>query len=137
LSGKNGRGKHINNFGLGEHGRSRTNVWTYAGANAFGRDRLSELEMHPTVKPVALVADAIRDCSHRGDVVLDCFGGSGTTLIACENTGRKARLIELDPVYCDLIVRRWQKLTGERAVHANTGVAFDARAKRKSSVGIA
>jgi DNA modification methylase len=132
---KNGRGKHINNFGLGEHGRSRTNVWTYAGANAFGRDRLSDLEMHPTVKPIALVADAIRDCSLRGDLVLDCFGGSGTTLIACEKTERKARLIELDPVYCDLIVRRWQPLTGERAVHADTGVAFDAIAKRKKSAG--
>lgn len=134
---KYGRGKHINNFGLGEHGRSRTNVWTYAGANAFGRDRLSDLEMHPTVKPVALVADAIRDCSHRGDLVLDCFGGSGTTLIACEKTRRKARVIELDPAYCDLIVRRWQKLTGKRAVHAETGVAFDATAKRKKTAGAA
>jgi DNA modification methylase len=134
---KHGRGKHINNFGLGEHGRSRTNVWTYAGANTFGRDRLSDLEMHPTVKPVALVADAIRDCSRRGDMILDSFGGSGTTLIACEKTGRKARLIELDPSYCDLTVRRWQKLTGERAIHAETGVAFDAIAKRKKIAGAA
>jgi DNA modification methylase len=86
--------------------------------------------MHPTVKPVALVIDAIRDCSRRGDIVLDGFGGSGTTLIACEKTGRKARLIELDPTYCDQIVRRWQKLTGQKAVHGITGKPFD---KTKSS----
>jgi DNA modification methylase len=122
---KHGRGKHINNIQLGRHGRNRSNVWTYAGANAFGADRLDELAMHPTVKPVALVADAIRDCSRRGDLVLDSFGGSGTTLIACERTNRQARLIELDPIYCDQIVRRWQKLTGRKAVQAVTGVAFD------------
>ena len=91
----------------------------------FGADRLDELAMHPTVKPVALVADAIRDCSRRGDLVLDSFGGSGTTLIACERTNRQARLIELDPIYCDQTIRRWQKLTGGKAVHAVTGVAFD------------
>jgi DNA modification methylase len=122
---KHGRGKHINNIELGKHGRSRSNVWTYAGANVFGADRLDELAMHPTVKPVALVAEAIRDCSRRGDLVLDSFGGSGTTLIACERTTRQARLIELDPIYCDQIVRRWQKLTGRKAVQAVTGVAFD------------
>ena len=130
---KYGRGKHINNFGLGEHGRNRTNVWTYAGANAFGHSRLSDLEMHPTVKPVALVADAIRDCSHRGDLVLDSFGGSGSTLIACEKTERKARLIELDPAYCDLIVRRWQKLAGKKAIHAESGMAFEAITSRKGT----
>lgn len=81
--------------------------------------------MHPTVKPVALVADAIRDCSRRCDLVLDCFGGSGTTLIACEQTHRKARLIEVDPVYCDQIVRRWQELTGKTAVHQLTGKPFN------------
>lgn len=85
---KNGRGKHVNNIELGRYGRNRSNVWTYAGVNAFGPDRLDELAMHPTVKPVALVADAIRDCSRRGDIVLDSFGGSGTTLIACERTHR-------------------------------------------------
>jgi DNA modification methylase len=126
---KHGRGKHINNVELGRHGRNRSNVWTYAGANVFGADRLDELAMHPTVKPVALVADAIRDCSRRGDLVLDSFGGSGTTLIACERTNRQARLIELDPIYCDQIVRRWQKLTGGKAVQAVTGAAFD-RANR-------
>jgi DNA modification methylase len=121
---KHGRGKHINNIELGQHGRHRTNVWTYSGANAFGTDRLEALAMHPTVKPVALVADAISDCSRRGDLVLDSFGGSGTTLIACERTHRRARLIELDPLYCDQIVRRWQRLTGQPAVHAVTGAPF-------------
>ena len=122
---KNGRGKHINNVELGRHGRNRTNVWTYSGANAFSPDRLDDLAMHPTVKPVAMVADAVRDCSRRGDIVLDSFGGSGTTLIACERTHRKARLIEIDRTYCDQIVRRWQKLTGQNAMHAITGKFFD------------
>ena len=122
---KHGRGKHINNIELGKHGRHRSNVWTYAGSNTFGSDRLEELAMHPTVKPAALVADAIRDCSRRGDLVLDSFGGSGTTLIACERTNRKARLIELDPFYCDQIVRRWQKLTGRKAVNAVAGIPFN------------
>jgi len=121
---KHGRGKHTNNFELGQHGRHRSNVWTYAGANAFSAERLADLAIHPTVKPVALVADAIRDCSRRGDLVLDSFGGSGTTLIACERTGRKARLIEIDPIYCDQTVRRWQKLTGRNAVNA-AGVPFN------------
>ena len=122
---KNGRGKHINNVELGRHGRNRTNVWTYSGANAFSPDRLDDLAMHPTVKPVAMVADAVRDCSRRGDIVLDSFGGSGTTLIACERTHRKARLIEIDRTYCDQIVRRWQKLTCQNAMHAITGKFFD------------
>lgn len=120
---KHGRGKHTNNFELGQHGRHRSNVWTYAGANTFSAERLEDLAMHPTVKPVALVADAIRDCSRRGDLVLDSFGGSGTTLIACERTGRKARLIEIDPVYCDQTTRRWQRLTGRKAIDA-AGVPF-------------
>ena len=121
---KHGRGKHVNNVELGKHGRNRSNVWTYAGANSFGAERLTDLAMHPTVKPVALVADAILDCSRRGDLVLDSFGGSGTTLIACERTGRKARLIEIDPVYCDLTVRRWQTQTGRDAVNG-AGVQFN------------
>lgn len=81
--------------------------------------------MHPTVKPVALIADAIRDCSRRGEIVLDCFGGSGSTLIAAEKTGRAARLIEFDPLYCDTIVRRWQNLTGKLAALASDGRQFD------------
>jgi DNA modification methylase len=121
---KNGRGKHSNNIQLGKHGRNRTNVWTYPGANSFGTDRLMDLARHPTAKPIALVADAILDCSRRGDLVLDSFGGSGTTLIACERTARKARLIEIDPIYCDQTVRRWQKLTGRIAVNA-AGIPFN------------
>jgi 16S rRNA G966 N2-methylase RsmD len=121
---KNGRAKNTNNVQLGKHGRNRSNVWTYAGANSFSSSRQSDLAMHPTVKPVPLVADAILDCSGRGDIVLDSFGGSGTTLIACERTGRKARLIEIDPAYCDQTIRRWQKLTGGTAVNA-TGLSFN------------
>ena len=132
---KNGRRKHINNVELGRYGRNRSNVWTYAGVNSFSTDRLDELAMHPTVKPVAMVTDAIRDCSRHGDIVLDSFGGSGTTLIACEQTNRKARLIEVDPIYCDQIVRRWQRLTGRRVVHRITGVLFD-NSNSEGSTGI-
>jgi DNA modification methylase len=105
----------VNSFGLGDTGRYRTNVWDYAGVNTFRRDRLEELNLHPTVKPVALVTDAIKDCSHRADIVLDPFGGSGTTLIAAQKTGRSARLIEFDPAYCDVIIRRFEGLTGKSA----------------------
>ncbi len=119
---------HINNVALGKHGRNRTNVWDYAGVNTFGAGREPDLADHPTVKPTALVADAIMDVSHRGDIVLDCFGGSGSTLLAAERTGRKARLIELDPVYVDVTIRRWQEMTGEKAVHAESGETWDQRA---------
>jgi len=119
---------HVNNVELGKHGRNRTNVWDYAGVNSFGKGRDADLADHPTVKPTQLVADAIMDVSRRGDVVLDAFGGSGATLLAAEQTGRKACLIELDPLYVDVAIRRWQKMTGEKAVHAETGEAFDERA---------
>jgi DNA modification methylase len=115
----------VNNIELGKHGRYRTNVWQYAGVNSFGRNRMQELSLHPTVKPVAMVMDALKDCSRIGDVVLDPFGGSGTTLIAAEKTKRQARMIELDPLYCDVIVRRWQTLTGQDAVHAETKKTFN------------
>ena len=128
---KAGDAPHINNFELGQHGRYRTNVWTYAGINTFRAGRDEDLAAHPTVKPVALVADAIKDCSKRGQIVLDVFGGSGTTLIACEKTGRKARMLELDPAYVDLIVRRWQLATGKLALH-ETGVSFDELAEQHS-----
>jgi DNA modification methylase len=121
---KSGRKPHINNFELGQFGRSRTNVWEYAGVNSFGEGRREELAMHPTCKPVDLVADAIKDCSRRNDLVLDPFGGSGTTLIACQKTGRRARLIEIDPIYCDVIIRRWQDYSGGIAIHAETGLSF-------------
>jgi DNA modification methylase len=122
---KQGTAEHTNSFGLGETGRYRTNVWDYAGISSISGSRSEELAMHPTVKPVALIADAIRDCSRRGEVVLDCFGGSGSTLIAAEKTGRVARLIEYDPLYCDTIVRRWEKLTGKRATLAVTNETFE------------
>lgn len=122
---KVGQAAHTNTFGLGDKGRYRTNVWSYPGVNTFKSDRMDELASHPTVKPVALVADAIRDVSHRGQLVLDVFGGSGTTLIAAEKTGRRARLLELDPAYCDVIVRRWERLTGKRATLATTGQEFE------------
>ena len=119
---KVGTEPHINNFGLGDTGRYRTNVWDYPGISSLGASRSQELAMHPTVKPVALIADALRDCSKRGDIVLDCFGGSGSTLIAAEKTGRSARLIEYDPIYCDTIVRRWEQYTGKRAEQVACGL---------------
>lgn len=109
---KVGSAPHTNTFGLGETGRYRTNVWDYAGISSMSASRAEELAMHPTVKPVALIADAICDCSKRGEIVLDGFGGSGSTLIAAEKTGRAARLIEYEPGYCDVIIARWQQFTG-------------------------
>lgn len=122
---KCGSAPHVNSFGLGETGRYRTNVWDYAGVNVPGRAAQAALAMHPTVKPVALIADALRDCSRRGETVLDLFGGSGSTLIAAESCGRAARLIELDPLYCDTILRRWQDYTGQTARRAADGTGFD------------
>ena len=122
---KKGTAKHVNNFGLGEGGRYRTNVWDYPGISSIGSTRSEELAMHPTVKPVELVADALRDCSRRGDIVLDVFGGSGSTLIAAQKCGRKARVIEFDPVYCDTIIRRFTLLTGKQATLVETGASFD------------
>lgn len=122
---KYGTAAHINNVQLGKHGRNRTNVWTYPGQSSFGGSGHSKLALHPTVKPVALIADAIRDCSNRSGIILDPFGGSGTTLIAAERTGRKARLIEFEPRYVDVTVRRWQALTGRKAINEKTGRDFD------------
>jgi DNA modification methylase len=122
---KHGSAPHVNNFGLGDTGRYRTNVWDYPGISSIGAKRAEELAMHPTVKPVALVADAIRDCSQRGDLVLDPFAGSGTTLIAAQMTGRAARLIEYDPLYCDTIIRRFEAFTGKPVRHAESGEAFE------------
>lgn len=121
---KKGKKPHINNVQLGSNGRYRTNVWEYPGVNAFGA-RMDELS-HPTVKPTAMVEDAIKDCSKRGHIIIDPFGGSGTILIAAENTNRKARVIELDPIYCDTIIKRWEKVTGKHAVHAKTNRKFKA-----------
>jgi DNA modification methylase len=121
---KTGSAPHINNVELGKHGRYRTNIWSYAGVNSFGRSRDADLGMHPTVKPTALVADAILDCSKRKGIILDAFAGSGTTLVAAERTGRRGYGIELDPHYCDIIIRRLAKVAGLEAVHAATGKTF-------------
>ena len=125
---KNGKGKHRNNIELGKHGRNRTNVWEYAGANGFSGRNTDEgalLAMHPTVKPVQMIADALLDSSARGEIVLDIFHGSGSTLIAAERTGRRAYAIEIDPIYVDVAIRRWQRHTGQKATHAATGRTFD------------
>ncbi len=122
---KAGTAPHINNFGLGSEGRYRTNVLDYPGGSSFDETRKEEMDMHPTVKPVPLIADLIKDCSSRNGLVLDLFGGSGTTILAAEATGRAARVIELDPLYVDVAVRRWQRKTGQKALHQATGQTFD------------
>jgi DNA modification methylase len=124
LIAKKGKAPHVNNVELGKHGRYRTNVWDYAGVNTFSRTRMADLADHPTVKPVALVADAIRDVSMPGDIVLDAFMGSGTTILAAERTKRRAYGIEIDPRYVDVAIRRWENLTGGQAVLASTGQTF-------------
>jgi DNA modification methylase len=113
---KVGKGPHINNVALGKNGRNRYNVWDYAGQNALGATSKRKLDLHPTVKPVGLVADAIRDCSNLGGIILDPFGGSGTTIIAAERTKRNARLIEIEPCYVGVTIERWERLTGLKAV---------------------
>lgn len=122
---KHGGAAHINTFELGQHGRTRANVWDYEGVNTLRPGRLDELAMHPTVKPVALVADAIRDCSRPGGIVLDPFCGSGTVLIAAQRTKRKARAIEIDPHYVDVAIRRWERYIGKRAVLGPLGETFE------------
>ena len=124
---RNGEGKHRNNIQLGQYGRNRTNVWEYPSINTISKsgEEGNLLALHPTVKPVALIADALLDCSARGDIVLDAFLGSGSTLIAAERTGRVCCGIELDPLYVDTAIRRWQRHTGDHAVHAVSGKRFD------------
>jgi DNA modification methylase len=128
---KNGDAPHINNFGLGQYGRHRANVWTYAGVNSFRAGRLDDLAAHPTVKPVALVIDAMRDCSRRGDIILDPFMGSGTTIVAAERAGRRAYGIEVDPAYVDVAVRRWQNFTKRDAILDSSGRTFDEVARTR------
>jgi len=122
---KKGSAKHVNNFQLGEHGRYRTNVWTYPGVNTFTGKGFELLKHHPTVKPTGLIADALRDCSRRNGLVLDPFAGSGTVLVAAERTGRRARAIEIDPQYVDVAINRWQRVTGKQAVLAANGKTWD------------
>ena len=130
---KSGTAAHINNFELGQHGRHRTNIWDYPGISTMRAGRMEELAMHPTVKPTALVADAIKDCSRRGGLVLDPFCGSGTILIAAERTSRKARALEIDPTYVDVAVRRWQAYTSKSAVLARTGETFETIEEQRSA----
>jgi DNA modification methylase len=129
---KNGDAKHINNFGLGAKGRYRTNVWDYPGLSGWGANREAELAMHPTVKPLTMIMDALKDCSKKWGIVLDPFGGSGTTMIAAERTGRRARLIELDPAYVDVSISRWQSATGGKATLGEEGPPFDSIRKGRT-----
>jgi DNA modification methylase len=133
---KKGTAPHVNSFGLGETGRPRSNVWDYPGVSSIGASRMEELAMHPTVKPTRLVADAIKDCSRRGDLVLDPFGGSGTTLIAADKTGRSTRFIEYDPAYCDTILRRFERVTGKQASLLATGETFEDVEQDRGSVSL-
>ena len=131
---KSGTGPHINNFRLGAQGRYRANVLDYPSVNSLDPARRGDLELHPTVKPIALIADLIRDCSRRNGIILDPFGGSGTTILAAERTGRTARVVELDSLHVDVAIRRWQKITGIPARHAKTGLVFpDAGARQDAS----
>ncbi len=127
---KSGKARHIDNIGIGKGKRYRTNVWAHKGLNTGGSSRLQDLADHPTIKPARLLADAILDGTHPGGIVLDPFGGSGSTMVAAHMTGRRARLIEIDPHYCDVAVRRWQSFAKADAIHAPTGETFNARAER-------
>jgi 16S rRNA G966 N2-methylase RsmD len=126
-----GNSPHLNTIDLGRHGRSRSNVWKYAGANTFRAGRMDDLRAHPTVKPIALVADAIKDCTQRNQLVLDLFSGSGTTLLAAERVGRQARAMEIDPRYVDVAIRRWQTFTGRDAVHIDSALTFEEMASSR------
>jgi DNA modification methylase len=126
---KSGTAPHINAFELGQHGRYRTNVWTYRGVNTLRAGRMEELALHPTVKPVQMIADAIKDVSQRGAIVLDLFGGSGSTLIAAHKTGRRAYLCELDPIYCDRIIARWEAYAKDDAELITSGISKAAHGK--------
>lgn len=132
---KKGQAPHINNIELGRHGRYRTTLWSYAGANGFRKGRMADLASHPTVKPCALVMDAIKDCSKPKGVILDPFGGSGTTLIAAQKTKRRGFLLELDPLYVDGTIRRWETLFKAEARHAETGLSFGEMAARRGVGG--
>jgi DNA modification methylase len=121
---KHGGAPHQNNFELGQHGRSRTNVWPYRGVNTFGKDRMELLGVHPTVKPTLMIADALKDVSRPGDLVFDPFLGSGSTLLAAEESNRACLGIEFDPGYIEVAIRRWEKRTRRDAVNADTGQTF-------------
>jgi DNA modification methylase len=116
---------HLNTIELGRHGRNRSNVWHYPGANTFRAGRMNDLRAHPTVKPAALTADAMKDCTRRNEIVVDTFCGSGTTLLAAERVGRRGYGLEIDPGYVDVAVRRWQAFTGKDALHVASGLTFE------------
>ena len=124
-----GDAAHLNNIQLGRFGRSRTDVWHYPGVNSFGPGRMENLRNHPTVKPVALVCDILRDCTKRNDIVLDTFCGSGTTILAAERLGRRARAVEIEPRFVDVTIKRFQSFSGKDAIHVKTGRTFDGIAK--------
>jgi DNA modification methylase len=128
-----GTAAQLNKVELGRHGRSRSNVWNYAGVNTFRAGRLDDLKCHPTVKPVALVADAIKDCTGRGAIVLDTFCGSGTTILAAERVGRRAYTLEIEPRFVDLAIRRWQTFSRKDAIHVDSGLTFDELASKRGS----
>ena len=130
---KRGKAPHINTFGLGGNGRYRTNVWEYPGVNTLKRSRMEELASHPTAKPVQMIADAIKDVSKRGSIVLDLFGGSGSTLIAAHKTGRIAHICELDPLYCDLILARWEAFANDDAKLIASGITRSARVVERAA----
>jgi DNA modification methylase len=134
---KSGRGRHRNNVQLGKHGRDRSNLWRYPGIRTESRssEEGNLLALHPTVKPVRLVADALLDCTARGEIVLDPFLGSGTSLLAAERVGRVCRGIEIDPLYVDTAIRRWQTHTGDEARHVESGRSFDEIAAEAMQVG--
>jgi DNA modification methylase len=122
---KKGHSSHTNNVELGRHGRHRTNVWQYAGMNSFSKERDAALAVHPTVKPIALVMDAMKDVTAHGDIVFDGFLGSGTTVLAAHRTHRRGYGIELDPRYVDVCLERWIALTGQQPIHIGTHHSFD------------
>ena len=128
---KKGKGFHINNVELGKNGRWRSNLWTYPGASSMGSEARQGLQHHPTVKPVAMLEDALLDMTERADIVLDPFLGSGSTLISAEKTGRRCRGLEFDPLYVDVIVRRYEAVTGRPAVLESTGETFAELAVRR------
>ena len=131
---KSGDAPHINNIELGTNGRYRTNVLDYPGGTSPNSKRQEELALHPTLKPTALIADLMRDCSRRNGIILDPFAGSGTVCLAAERSGRVARAIEIDPIYVDVAVARWERMTGGQAVHSQTGMSFlEIKAKREPS----
>lgn len=129
---KKGHTPHINNVQLGRYGRNRTNVWEYDGCSTGTKERRADLALHPTVKPAEMIADAIKDASKPRGLILDPFLGAGTTLIACEMTGRVCAGLELDPRYVDVAIRRWEAYTGGEALHAGTGLTFAELRERRS-----